>query len=42
MALTIVFNHVHNTRSGVAGQSIPLSAIYPGLKRPMLDYTRVY
>src|SRR6218665_1395489 len=28
--------------SGVTGQSIPPAGLYPGLKRPRLDYTRVY
>src|SRR6218665_1374208 len=28
--------------SGVTGQSIPPTGLYPGLKRPRLDYTRVY
>src|SRR6218665_2545515 len=27
---------------GVTGQNIPPAGIYPGLKRPRLDYTRVY
>src|SRR6218665_2141820 len=27
---------------GVTGQSIPPAGLYPGLKRPRLDYTRVY
>jgi len=29
-------------RTGVTGQNIPPTGIYPGLKRPRLDYTRVY
>src|SRR6218665_320296 len=28
--------------TGVAGQNIPPAGIYPGLKRPSLDYARVY
>src|SRR6218665_1733977 len=28
--------------TGVTGQSIPPAGIYPGLKRPRLDYTWVY
>ena len=28
--------------TGVTGQSIPPAGLYPGLKRPRLDYTRVY
>ena len=28
--------------AGVTGQNIPPAGIYPGLKRPRLDYTRVY
>ena len=28
--------------TGVTGQNIPPAGIYPGLKRPRLDYTRVY
>ena len=28
--------------TGVTGQSIPRAGLYPGLKRPRLDYTRVY
>src|SRR6218665_639295 len=27
---------------GVTGQSIPPAGLHPGLKRPRLDYTRVY
>ena len=27
--------------TGVTGQNIPPAGIYPGLKRPRLDYTRV-
>src|SRR6218665_2525934 len=27
---------------GVTDQSIPPAGLYPGLKRPRLDYTRVY
>ena len=27
---------------GVTGQSIPPAGLYPGLKQPRLDYTRVY
>ena len=27
---------------GVTGQNIPLAGLYLGLKRPRLDYTRVY
>ena len=35
---------VHPTGPGVTGQSIhvPPAGLYPGLKRPRLDYTRVY
>ena len=35
--------HVY-TQAGVTGQNIhvPPAGIYPGLKRPRLDYTRVY
>ena len=29
-------------KPGVTGQSIPPVGLYPGLKRPRLDYTRVY
>src|SRR6218665_1521792 len=32
----------HMPIPGVTGQNIPLAGIYPGLKRPRLDYTRVY
>ena len=28
--------------TGVIGQNIPPAGLYPGLKRPSLDYTRVY
>src|SRR6218665_1209700 len=28
--------------TGVTGQNIPPAGLYPGLKRPRLDYTRVY
>src|SRR6218665_3392994 len=28
--------------AGVTGQNIPQAGLYPGLKRPRLDYTRVY
>jgi len=28
--------------TGVTGHNIPPAGIYPGLKRPRLDYTRVY
>src|SRR6218665_1667470 len=28
--------------TGVTGHNIPPARIYPGLKRPRLDYTRVY
>jgi len=27
---------------GATGQNIPPAGLYPGLKRPRLDYTRVY
>jgi len=27
---------------GVTGQSMPPAVLYPGLKRPRLDYARVY
>ena len=27
---------------GVTGQNIPPAGLYPGLKRPRLDYIRVY
>ena len=28
--------------AGVTGQSTPPAGLYPGLKRPRLDYTRLY
>src|SRR6218665_1799643 len=28
--------------AGVTGQNIPPAGLYPGLKRPRLDYTRAY
>src|SRR6218665_2322059 len=35
--------HAYNPiRPGVTGQNIPPAGVYPGLKRPRLDYTRVY
>src|SRR6218665_1797698 len=33
---------IHKTKPGVTGQNIPPAGVYPGLKRPRLDYTRVY
>src|SRR6218665_3276176 len=32
---------VSDLRTGVTGKSIPPAGLYPGLKRPKLDYTRV-
>src|SRR6218665_3263387 len=34
--------HQYGRKPGVTGQSIPPVELYPGLKRPRLDYTRVY
>src|SRR6218665_466461 len=38
------FMRSHEARQcpGVTGQNIPPAELYPGLKRPWLDYTRVY
>ena len=33
---------VVGSNPGVTGQSIPPAGLYPGIKRPRLDYTRVY
>ena len=33
---------VSDLRTGVTGKSIPPAGLYPGLKRPRLDYTPVY
>src|SRR6218665_2535877 len=35
-------NGIFMSLLGVTGQNIPPAGIYPGLKRPRLDYTRVY
>jgi len=32
-------NVIINRLTGVTGQSIPPAELYPGLKRPRLDYT---
>src|SRR6218665_473265 len=37
-----IFAGTKNIFAGVTGQSIPPAGLYPGLKRPRLDYTRVY
>ena len=35
-------NFSFGNKPGVTGQNITPAGIYPGLKRPRLDYTRVY
>src|SRR6218665_2416102 len=35
-------NNIINRLKGITGQNIPPARLYPGLKRPGLDYTRVY
>src|SRR6218665_2845541 len=37
-----LFLTIRRFSPGVTGQNIPPARIYPGLKRPRLDYTRVY
>jgi len=40
--VSISVSYNKSWRTGVTGQNIPPAGIYPGLKRPRLDYTRVY
>jgi len=36
------YSSIVSVTRGVTGQSIPPAGLYPGLKWPRLDYTRVY